>query len=235
MQAYSHSQAQVRRQPTRHWSRLLLAALLTIVAAASPAVWAARLTDAQRAEIAAEIAQIRAFTLTDRFVDKYLAAQADPDYPVAALDGMFIGTDDDEHDADEGDVDDDSVDDDTDEYSEDEGDDDEDEPSQTLAQMIGEIETAPGAADFLERHDLAVREFMLGRLMLFYAAVLHMEQQNPELFEDDEDDEKDDVDPSRIVSPANMAVYLRNKDKIHRTMIEAGRRRLRSHEKKSVE
>lgn len=237
MQAYSHSQAQVRRQPTRHWSRLLLAALLTIVAAASPAVWAARLTDAQRAEIAAEIAQIRAFTLTDRFVDKFLAAQADPDYPVAALDGMFIGTDDDEHDADEGDVDDDSADDDADEYSEDEDDEDEDEdePSQTLAQMIGEIEAAPGAADFLAGHGLSVREFSLGRLMLVYVSVLRAEQQNPELFADDEDDEKEDVDLSRIVSPANMAVYLRNKDKIHRTMMEAGMRRLRSHETKPVE
>ncbi|PKM03871.1 MAG: hypothetical protein CVV16_07385 [Gammaproteobacteria bacterium HGW-Gammaproteobacteria-6] len=208
-------------QPTRHLSRLLLAALLAIVAVASPAVWAARLTDAQRAEIA----QIRAFTLTDRFVDKYLAAQADPDYPVAALAGMLVGTDDDEDDT-EYDTDADGG----DEYDTDEGnaDEDDDAQPQSTAQWIDAIEATPGAADFLAGHGLSVRDFVLGRSMLAFAAFLQAEQQNPDLFEDDE---VGGIDLDLIVSPANMAVYLRNKDKIHRTMMEAGRRQLRSHEK----
>jgi len=228
MQLYSHNQAQAHRQPTRHWSRLLMAASLAI--AASSAAWAADLTPAQRAAFAAEMAQVRAFMLTDRFIDKYLAAAADPDYPVAALDGMIVGTDDDDDDADEGDEDDYSADDDADEYSAEEGDEDEEEPSQSLAQMIGEIEAVPGATDFLARHGLSVRDFVLGRGMMTYAAILHAQQQDPGLFEDDEDDEED-YDLSLVVSSANLAVYVRNKDKMHRTMMAVGERRLRSLEK----
>ncbi|PIQ36627.1 MAG: hypothetical protein COW59_11520 [Lysobacterales bacterium CG17_big_fil_post_rev_8_21_14_2_50_64_11] len=214
-----------------------MAASLAI--AASSAAWAADLTPAQRAAFAAEMAQVRAFMLTDRFIDKYLAAAADPDYPVAALDGMIVGTDDDDDDADEGDEDDYSADDDADEYSADddadeysaeEGDEDEEEPSQSLAQMIGEIEAVPGATDFLARHGLSVRDFVLGRGMMTYAAILHAQQQDPGLFEDDEDDEED-YDLSLVVSSANLAVYVRNKDKMHRTMMAVGERRLRSLEK----
>jgi len=241
MQLYSHNQAQAHRQPTRHWSRLLMAASLAI--AASSAAWAADLTPAQRAAFAAEMAQVRAFMLTDRFIDKYLAAAADPDYPVAALDGMIVGTDDDDDDADEGDEDDYSADDDADEYSADddadeysadddadeysaeEGDEDEEEPSQSLAQMIGEIEAVPGATDFLARHGLSVRDFVLGRGMMTYAAILHAQQQDPGLFERDEL-EVQDIDFDVIVSPANLAVYVRNKDKIERTMMAVGKRRL---------
>lgn len=202
-------------------SSLLLTALLAIAAAVSPPAWAAHPTDEQRD---AEIAQMRALVLTDRFVVKYLAAVADPGYPTAALDGEVvvtegsgIGIDEDEN---------------------------ANEQPQSVAQWIGEIEAKPGVADFLARHGLSVRDFVLGRYMIGAAGFLHAKQQNPELFADDEDeddgeyededdDEDEDVDLSLIVSPANLAVYLRNKDKIQRTMMEIGRRRLRSLEKTS--
>lgn len=185
----------------------LLTALLAIAAAVSPPAWAARPTDAQ---IKAEYAPVRAFVLTDRFIVKYLAAQADTAYPEVALDGMIIGTyDDDDDDA-------------------------EDVSEKSIDQWVNEIEAKPGVRDFLARHGLSVREFILGRTMMFLAGFLHAEQQHPDLYkhDDDEDedddeyeredeDEDEDVDLSLIVSPANLAVYLRNKDKIHREMLEA--------------
>ncbi len=223
-------------QPTHHFPRLLLAALLAI--AANNAVWAADLTPAQRAAFEAEFAPIRAFTLTDHFIDKYLAAAADPGYPVAALDRMIVGTDDAEDDADEDDAEYDTDADGGDEYDANEYDadaeEDEDAQPQLIAQRIDALEATPGAADFLAGHGLSVRDFVLGRSMLMLAGVLHAEQQNPELFEDDEDDEED-FDLSLVVSPANLAVYVRNKDKIHRTMMAVGERRLRSLEKTSAE
>lgn len=174
-------------------------------------------------------APVRAFVLTDRFVDKYLAAQADPDYPTAAIDGeASVNADVDDDDQDEN----------------------ENVQIQSIAQQIAEYEAKPGVADFHARHDLSVREFVLTRDALLLAGALYLEQQHPELFaedeadseyEDEDSDEYDDsdedesdgggvhIDLSLIVSPANLAIYQRNKDKIHQAMMEIGRRRMQNY------
>lgn len=192
-------------------SSLSLTALLAVAAAVSSPVRAAHPTDAQ---IKAEFAPVRAFVMTDRFVDKYLAAATDPDYPTVALDGKTVVTRGNEMDNDE--------------------DENANKQPQSIAQWIGDVEAAPGVADFLARYGLSVRDFALGRTMIIFAGVLHAKQQNPELFKDGEDEDEDkSIDLSLIVSPANLAVYERNKGKIHRTMMEIGQRRLRSLEKVS--
>lgn len=180
--------------------------------------WAATAADEQR-----ELAQIRAFKLTDRFVDQYLAAAADPAYPGAALDGATVKR-----------------------YLV-----DKDEPSslshQSFDQFVREVEAKPGVQNFLSRYHLTVREFLTGRVALAFAAVEQISREHPEWVDDGKDDNDDDeedapprpgknarskpADRSELVSPNNMTVFLRNKDKLEKKMFEVGRRRLSESQK----
>lgn len=94
--------------------------------------------------------------------------------------------------------------------------------NRSLDQTAAAFDAQPGVHDALQRHGLTAREMILGMVSLLGAATQDMAQQHPDMVKDGE------ITMNGTISPANMAVYHRHKDELHRHQAQLGREQLKA-------
>jgi len=94
--------------------------------------------------------------------------------------------------------------------------------NRSLTETIRVFDARPGVHAALERNGLTARDLLLGMGVLVGAAAQEMVQQHPELAKNGT------ISINGKISPANMAVYQRNKDALLRHQRELGRAQLQA-------
>lgn len=94
--------------------------------------------------------------------------------------------------------------------------------NRSLDQVAAAFAARPGVSAALQRHGLTAREMILGMTTLLGAAMQDAAQQHPEMVA------KGEITMEAKIGPANMAVYNRHKDELHRHQMKLGQEQLKA-------